>query len=204
VDLLDAVDRHIPVPPRILAEPFLMPIENVLAITGRGTVVTGAVERGSLRMGDQVEVVGLGPTVSSVVTGLEMFGKVLERAEAGDNAAVLLRGVKREQVQRGQVLALAGTVHPHRRFTAQIYVLTAAEGGRHTPFFGNYRPQFYFRTTDVMGALDIGEKSMVMPGDTVSVGVELGKPIAMDLGLGFAVREGQRTVAAGTVTALAD
>jgi len=204
VDLLDAVDRYVPVPPRVLAEPFLMPIESVLTITGRGTVVTGAVERGTLTLGTPVEVVGLGPTVASVVTGLEMFGKSLERAEAGDNAALLLRGVKRGEVQRGQVVAVPGSVAPHRRFTAHAYVLTTREGGRHTPFFANYRPQFYFRTTDVMGAVDLGATSMVMPGDTVDLAVELGKPVAMDVGLGFAVREGGRTVGAGTVTTLID
>ncbi|MFY1694539.1 elongation factor Tu [Solwaraspora sp. WMMA2101] len=204
VELLDAVDRYVPVPPRELGEPFLMPIENVLTISGRGTVVTGAVERGTLRLGDQVEVVGLGPTVSTVATGLETFGKSLDTAEAGDNAAVLLRGVKRDQVQRGQVVALPGSVTPHQRFTARLYVLTTAEGGRHTPFFANYRPQFYFRTTDVVGSVDLGDRTMAMPGDTVEVTVELGKPIAMDVGLGFAVREGGRTVAAGTVTALLD
>jgi elongation factor Tu len=204
VDLLDAVDRYVPVPPRELGEPFLMPIENVLTISGRGTVVTGAIERGTLRAGDPVEVVGLGPTLATVAIGLETFGRSLETAQAGDNAAVLLRGVKRDQVQRGQVVAVPGSVTPHRRFAAQLYALTTAEGGRHTPFFANYRPQFYFRTTDVVGAVDLGETSMVMPGDTVDLTVELGKPIAMDVGLGFAVREGGRTVAAGTVTALLD
>ncbi|MCW6004887.1 elongation factor Tu [Micromonospora sp. CPCC 205371] len=199
-DLLDAVDRYIPVPPRELGEPFLMPIENVLTISGRGTVVTGAVERGALRAGEPVEVVGLGPTLATVATGLETFGKSLERAEAGDNAAVLLRGVKRDQVQRGQVVALPGTVTPHTRFRARLYALTTAEGGRHTPFFGNYRPQFYFRTTDVPGSVDLGSVTMVMPGDTVDLEVALGKPVAMEVGLGFAVREGGHTVAAGTVT----
>ncbi|WFE29030.1 elongation factor Tu [Solwaraspora sp. WMMD791] len=204
VELLDAVDRYVPVPPRELGEPFLMPIENVLTISGRGTVVTGAVERGTLRLGDQVEVVGLGPTLSTVATGLETFGKSLDAAEAGDNAAVLLRGVKRDQVQRGQVVALPGSVTPHQRFTARLYVLTTAEGGRHTPFFANYRPQFYFRTTDVVGSVHLGDRTMAMPGDTVEVTVELGRPVAMDVGLGFAVREGGRTVAAGTVTTLLD
>jgi len=203
-DLLDAVDRYVPVPERFLAEPFLMPIEGVLTITGRGTVVTGAVERGTLQLNAPVEVVGLGPTRSSVVTGLEMFGRQLERAEAGDNAALLLRGVKRGDVQRGQVVALPGSVAPHRRFKAHIYALTTKEGGRHTPFFANYRPQFYFRTTDVMGSVDLGEVTMVMPGDTVDLTVELGKPIAMNAGLGFAIREGGRTVGAGTVTELLD
>jgi elongation factor Tu len=204
VELLDAVDRYVPVPARVLGEPFLMPIENVLTISGRGTVVTGAVERGTLGVGDPVEVVGLGPTLSTVATGLETFGKSLPSAQAGDDAAVLLRGVKREQVQRGQVVALPGSVTPHRRFRARLYALTAAEGGRHTPFFANYRPQFYFRTTDVVGAVELGDRSMVLPGDTVTLGVELGKPVAMDSGLGFAVREGGRTVAAGTVTEVLD
>jgi elongation factor Tu len=202
VDLLDAVDRYVPVPPRELDKPFLMPIENVLTISGRGTVVTGAVERGTLSVGSPVEVVGLGPTLSTVAIGLETFGKSLPSAQAGDDAAVLLRGVKRDQVQRGQVVALPGSVTPHRRFRARLYALTAAEGGRHTPFLGNYRPQFYFRTTDVVGAVDLGEAPMVRPGETVTLGVELGKPVAMEAGLGFAVREGGRTVAAGTVTEL--
>ncbi|MFE9202482.1 elongation factor Tu [Micromonospora sp. NPDC007230] len=204
VELLDAVDRYVPVPPRELGEPFLMPIENVLTISGRGTVVTGAVERGVLRVGGPVEVVGLGPTLSTVATGLETFGKSLATAEAGDNAAVLLRGVKRDQVQRGQVVALPGSVTPHQRFRARLYALTTAEGGRHTPFLANYRPQFYFRTTDVVGSVDLGDVTMVLPGDTVDLSVELGKPVAMDVGLGFAVREGGRTVAAGTVTELLD
>jgi len=204
MELLDAVDSYVPVPPRELGEPFLMPIESVLTISGRGTVVTGAVERGSLRLGDAVEVVGLGPTVASVAIGMETFGKSLQSAEAGDNAAVLLRGVKRDEVQRGQVLALPGTVRPHRRFRAQLHALTTAEGGRHTPFAADYRPQFYFRTTDVSGGIDLGEIQLVMPGDTVELGVELNKPVAMDVGLGFAVREGGHTVAAGTVTELLD
>jgi len=204
VDLLDAVDDYVPVPPRELGEPFLMPIENVLTISGRGTVVTGKVERGTLRVGEPVEVVGLGPTVGSVATGLEMFGKSLEQAEAGDNAAVLLRGVKREQVQRGQVVAVPGSVTPHRTFTATMYALTAAEGGRHTPFAADYRPQFYFHTTDVAGGMDLGDRDLVMPGDTLDVVVTLGKPIALEAGMGFAVREGNRTVAAGTVTGLLD
>jgi elongation factor Tu len=204
LELLAAVDDYVPVPDRELGEPFLMPIENVLTISGRGTVVTGAVERGSLRVGDAVEVVGLVPTVASVATGLETFGKSLERAEAGDNAAVLLRGVRRDDVRRGQVLALPGTVTPHRRFRATLHALTTAEGGRHTPFAADYRPQFYFRTTDVSGGIDLGGTSLVMPGDTVDLTVELGKPIAMETGLGFAVREGGKTVAAGTVTELLD
>jgi elongation factor Tu len=203
-DLLDAVDGYVPVPDRELREPFLMPIEGVMTISGRGTVVTGAVERGTLRVGDAVDVVGLVPTLSTVAIGLETFGKSLSEAEAGDNAAILLRGVKRDQVRRGQVLAVAGSVTPHRRFGARLYALTAGEGGRRTPFFANYRPQFYFRTTDVPGAVDLGEAAMVMPGDTVELTVELGKPVAMHIGIGFAVREGNRTVAAGTVIELLD
>ena len=204
VELLDAIDRYIPVPPRELGEPFLMPIENVMTISGRGTVVTGAVERGILRIGDPVEVIGLGPTLSTVATGLETFSKSLATAEAGDNAAVLLRGVKRDQVQRGQVVALPGSVTPHQRFRARLHTLTTTEGGRHTPFHANYRPQFYFRTTNMVGSIDLGDVTMILPGDTVDLSVKLGKPIAMDVGLGFAVREGGRTVAAGTVTELLD
>ena len=203
-DLLDAIDGYVPVPERELGEPFLMPIENVVTITGRGTVVTGAVERGSLKVGDAVEVVGLGATVTSTAIGLETFGKSLESADAGDNAAVLLRGVKRDEVRRGQVVALPGSVQPHRRFRANLHALSTAEGGRHTPFAADYRPQFYFRTTDVPGGIDLGEIALVMPGDTIELGVELEKPIAMNVGLGFAVREGGHTVAAGTVTELLD
>jgi len=204
VDLLDAVDRYLPVPERERGEPFLMPIENVYTISGRGTVVTGKVERGTLRLGEPVEVVGLGPTLAAVATGLEMFGKSLDTAEAGDNAAVLLRGIKREQVERGQVLSVPGSVTPHREFRATLYALTKEEGGRHTPFVGNYRPQFFFRTTDVPGRIDLGDVPMVMPGDSVEVSVHLGQDVAMDVGLGFAVREGGRTVAAGTVTEVLD
>jgi elongation factor Tu len=204
VQLLDAIDSYVPVPPRELGEPFLMPIENVLTISGRGTVVTGAVERGSLKLGDAVEVIGLGPTVASVAIGMETFGKSLASAEAGDNAAVLLRGVKRDEVRRGQVVALPGTVKPHRKFRAQLHALSTAEGGRHTPFAADYRPQFYFRTTDVSGGIDLGDIALVMPGDTIELVVELEKPIAMNTGLGFAVREGGHTVAAGTVTELLD
>ena len=204
VDLLDAVDRYLPAPERERGEPFLMPIENVYTISGRGTVVTGKVERGTLRLGEPVEVVGLGPTLAAVATGLEMFGKSLDTAEAGDNAAVLLRGIKREQVERGQVLSVPGSVTPHREFRATLYALTKEEGGRHTPFVGNYRPQFFFRTTDVPGRIDLGDVPMVMPGDSVEVSVHLGQDVAMDVGLGFAVREGGRTVAAGTVTEVLD
>ncbi|MEU0315703.1 elongation factor Tu [Nocardioides sp. NPDC006273] len=203
-DLLDAVDDYVAVPDRALGEPFLMPIENVVTITGRGTVVTGAVERGSLKVGDAVEIVGLGPTITSTAIGMETFGKSLESADAGDNAAVLLRGVKRDEVRRGQVVALPGSVRPHRRFRANLHALSTAEGGRHTPFAADYRPQFYLRTTDVPGGIDLGEIALVMPGDTIELGVELEKPIAMNVGLGFAVREGGHTVAAGTVTELLD
>ncbi|MGO1971381.1 MAG: elongation factor Tu [Propionibacteriaceae bacterium] len=202
--LLAAVDESVPVPERELGEPFLMPIENVITISGRGTVVTGAVERGVLRAGETVEAVGLGPTVTSVATGLETFGRTLPSIEAGDNAAVLLRGVRRDAVRRGQVLVAPGSVRPYRRFTARLYALTTAEGGRHTPFAADYRPQFFFRTTDVSGALDLGEVELVLPGDTVVVTVSLDKPVALEDGIGFAVREGGRTVAAGTVTALHD
>jgi elongation factor Tu len=203
--LLDAVDTYVPIPPREFGEPFLMPIENVLSISGRGTVVTGKVERGTLRVGETVEVIGLGPTVTSVATGLETFGKTLETAQAGDNAAVLLRGVKREQIQRGQVVAAAGSLRPHRVFQARMYVLSTAEGGRRTPFGADYRPQFYLHTTDVAGGIDFGDRDLVLPGDTLeSVTVRLGKEVALEPGTGFAVREGNRTVAAGTVTAVLD
>ena len=204
VELLDAVDRYVPVPPRILEAPFLMPVENVLTITGRGTVVTGAVEQGVLRVGEPVEVVGSGPVLTSVATGIETFGKPLDRAEAGDNAALLLRGIRRGEVERGQVVCLPDSVRPYQRFRGRVYALTAAEGGRHTPFRSNYRPQFFFRTTDVMGAIDLGELTQVAPGDTVDLAVALGHAVAMNVGLGFAIREGNRTVAAGTVTELGD
>jgi elongation factor Tu len=203
-ELLDAVDSYVPTPDRELGEPFLMPIENVLTISGRGTVVTGAVERGKLLVGEAVEVVGLGPTVVSTAIGMETFGKSLESAEAGDNAAILLRGVKRDEVRRGQVVALPGSVTPHRKFRATLHALSTAEGGRHSPFGAEYRPQFYIRTTDVDGGIDLGEIALVMPGDTIELGVELAKPVALNVGLGFAVREGGHTVAAGTVTELLD
>jgi elongation factor Tu len=208
-DLLDAVDEAIPLPERLLDRPFLMPVESVLTITGRGTVVTGKVEQGTIRLGQPVEVLGLGPTVESVCTGLEMFGRHLHTAEAGDNAAMLLRGVRRGDVRRGQVVAEPRTVRPCRAFAAQIYALTSEEGGRHTPFFSNYRPQFYFRTANVVGTVDLGSADqgsdrMVMPGDTAEITVELGQPVAINAGQDFAIREGGRTVAAGTVTALRD
>lgn len=198
VSLLEAVDSHVPVPQRDLSGPFLMPIENVLTITGRGTVVTGAVERGVLGLGDAVEVIGLGAAVTSVATGIETFGKPMQQAQAGDNAAVLLRGVKRGEVRRGQVLALPGSVAPHTRFRASVYLLSHAEGGRHTGIASNYRPQFHFRTGDVVGVVEL-DRTPAMPGDTVEVTVELGKAVAMDTGLGFAIREGGKTVGAGTV-----
>ncbi|MET9631483.1 elongation factor Tu [Lentzea sp. NPDC006480] len=198
VRLLEAVDEHVPVPDRDLSGPFLMPIENVMTITGRGTVVTGAVERGVLGLGDQVEVIGLGSPVTSVATGIETFGKPMQQAQAGDNAAVLLRGVKRGEVRRGQVLALPGSVAPHTRFRASVYLLSHAEGGRHTGIASNYRPQFHFRTGDVVGVVEL-DRTLALPGDTVEVTVELGKAVAMDTGLGFAIREGGKTVGAGTV-----
>jgi elongation factor Tu len=198
VSLLEAVDTHVPVPQRDLTGPFLMPIENVMTITGRGTVVTGAVERGVLGLGDAVEVIGLGSPVTSVATGIETFGKPMQQAQAGDNAAVLLRGVKRGEVRRGQVLALPGSVAPHTRFRASVYLLSAAEGGRHTGIASNYRPQFHFRTGDVVGVVEL-DRTLALPGDTVEVTVELGKAVAMDTGLGFAIREGGKTVGAGTV-----
>jgi elongation factor Tu len=203
-DLLAAVDAYVPVPARILDRPFLMPIENMLTITGRGTVVTGVVEQGTLRVGEHVEVVGLGETLATVATGLETFGQAMDHAEAGDNAAVLLRGVRRDQVRRGQVVVAPGAIRPHTRFEAEVYVLGAEEGGRSRPFFTGYRPQFHIRTTDVVGDVDLGEGGMALPGDTVTMTVELGRPVALEEGLGFAIREGGRTVGAGTVTALPD
>ncbi|MDL5200232.1 elongation factor Tu [Streptomyces sp. ALI-76-A] len=199
--LLDAVDTYVPMPERYLDAPFLLPVENVLTITGRGTVVTGAVERGTVRVGDRVEV--LGADVETVVTGLETFGKPMEEAQAGDNVALLLRGVPRDSVRRGQVVAAPGSVVPSRRFTARVYVLTAREGGRTTPVSTGYRPQFYLRTADVVGVLDLGEAAVARPGDTVAVTVELGRDLPLEPGLGFAIREGGRTVGAGTVTAVA-
>ena len=200
-ELMDAVDEWIPTPERDNTKPFLMSIEDVFTITGRGTVVTGRVERGELKLNDEVEIVGLKDTQKTVVTGIEMFRKQLDFAEAGDNAGVLLRGISREQVQRGQVLANPGTVTPHTKFEAQVYVLSKEEGGRHTPFFSNYRPQFYFRTTDVTGVVTLPEGTeMVMPGDNVNMSVELIAPIAIENGTKFSIREGGRTVGAGTVT----
>src|SRR5271169_2231450 len=201
MELMDAVDTFIPEPVRATDKPFLMSIEDVMSITGRGTVVTGKVEQGVVKVGDEVEIVGLRPTTKTVVTGIEMFRKLLDQGQAGDNLGALLRGTKKEEVERGQVLCKPGTITPHTNFEAAVYVLTKEEGGRHKPFFTNYRPQFYFRTTDVTGTIALPEGTeMVMPGDTTGMTVELGKPIAMDEGLRFAMREGGRTVASGTVS----
>ena len=203
LELMDAVDTWIETPARDTDKPFLMPIEDVFTITGRGTVVTGRVERGQLKLNDEVEIVGIKPTRKSVVTGIEMFRKQLDYAEAGDNAGVLLRGVNREDVERGQVLAKPGSVTPHTKFKAQVYVLSKEEGGRHTPFFSNYRPQFYFRTTDVTGVIELPEGTeMVMPGDNVEMTVELIAPIAIENGTKFSIREGGRTVGSGKVATI--
>ena len=201
MELMDAVDNWIETPVRDTDKPFLMPIEDVFTITGRGTVVTGRVERGKLNLNDEVEIVGLKPTKKSVVTGIEMFHKQLDYAEAGDNAGVLLRGISREDVERGQVLSKPGSVTPHTKFKASVYVLSKEEGGRHTPFMTNYRPQFYFRTTDVTGVIELPEGvEMVMPGDNVEMTVELIAPIAIENGTKFSIREGGRTVGAGNVS----
>jgi len=199
--LLDAIDEYIPEPERPTDKPFLMPVEDVFSISGRGTVVTGRVERGIIKTGQEVEIVGLKDTQKTVVTGVEMFRKILDEGRAGDNVGLLLRGTKREEVERGQVVAIPGSITPHKKFKAEIYVLTKEEGGRHTPFFKGYRPQFYFRTTDVTGVLNLPENvEMVMPGDNVTADIELITPIAMEKELRFAVREGGRTVGAGVVT----
>ncbi|MCB8880768.1 elongation factor Tu [Acidisoma cellulosilytica] len=201
--LMDTVDSYIPQPERPKDRPFLMPIEDVFSISGRGTVVTGRIERGILKVGDEVEIVGIKNTVKTICTGVEMFRKLLDQGEAGDNIGALLRGTKREDVERGQVLAAPGSITPHTKFKAEAYILTKEEGGRHTPFFTNYRPQFYFRTTDVTGVVSLPEGTeMVMPGDNVSMDVELIAPIAMDDGLRFAIREGGRTVGAGVVASV--
>ncbi len=201
--LMDAVDTYIPQPERAKDKPFLMPIEDVFSISGRGTVVTGRIERGVVNVGEEVEIVGIKETMKTVCTGVEMFRKLLDTGEAGDNVGVLLRGTKREEVERGQVLSKPGSITPHTKFKAEAYILTKDEGGRHTPFFTNYRPQFYFRTTDVTGVVSLPEGTeMVMPGDNVSMEVELIAPIAMDEGLRFAIREGGRTVGAGVVASV--
>jgi elongation factor Tu len=200
-ELMDAIDSYIPVPKRDIDKPYLMPIEDVFSIAGRGTVVTGRIERGIVKVSDEIEIVGIKPTQKTVVTGVEMFLKLLDSGEAGDNVGVLLRGIKKEEVERGMVLAKPGSITPHTKFKAEAYVLTKEEGGRHTPFFKGYRPQFYFRTTDVTGVVTLGEGvEMVMPGDNMSCSVELITPIAMDKELRFAIREGGRTVGAGVIT----
>ena len=197
---MEAVDGYVPQPERPKEQPFLMPIEDVFSISGRGTVVTGRIERGVVKVGDEVSIVGMKETLQTVCTGVEMFRKLLDQGEAGDNVGVLLRGTKRDEVERGQVLSHPGTITPHTRFEAETYILTKDEGGRHTPFFSNYRPQFYFRTTDVTGTIALPSGTeMVMPGDNVNMKVELIAPIAMDEGLRFAIREGGRTVGAGVV-----
>jgi elongation factor Tu len=199
--LADALDSYIPQPKRALDGPFLMPVEDVFSISGRGTVVTGRVERGIVKVGDEIEIVGLKPTIKTVCTGVEMFRKLLDQGQAGDNIGVLLRGTKREEVERGQVLAKPGSITPHTKFSAEVYVLSKEEGGRHTPFFNGYRPQFYFRTTDVTGAVELpAGTEMVMPGDNIGITVTLIVPIAMEEGLRFAIREGGRTVGAGVVS----
>jgi elongation factor Tu len=201
VKLVEEMDRYIPLPKRDVDQPFLMPIEDVFSISGRGTVVTGRVERGKVRVGEEVEIVGLRPTQKTTCTGVEMFRKLLDEGVAGDNIGVLLRGTKRDEVERGQVLSRPGSITPHTKFEAEVYVLSKEEGGRHTPFFSGYRPQFYFRTTDVTGAVDLPEGvEMVMPGDNVKITASLIAPIAMEEGLRFAIREGGRTVGAGVVS----
>ena len=203
VELMEQVDSYVPQPDRPKDQPFLMPIEDVFSISGRGTVVTGRVEAGVVNVGDEIEIVGIKETTKTVCTGVEMFRKLLDQGEAGDNIGVLLRGTKREEVERGQVLAAPGSITPHTKFTAEAYILTKEEGGRHTPFFTNYRPQFYFRTTDVTGTVALPDGTeMVMPGDNISMTVELIQPIAMDQGLRFAIREGGRTVGAGVVASI--
>jgi elongation factor Tu len=199
--LADALDTFIPTPDRAIDGAFLMPVEDVFSISGRGTVVTGRIERGIVKVGEEIEIIGIKPTLKSTCTGVEMFRKLLDQGQAGDNVGILLRGTKREEVERGQVLAKPGSITPHTHFTAQVYILGKDEGGRHTPFFNNYRPQFYFRTTDVTGSIELPkDKEMVMPGDNVEITVKLIAPIAMDEGLRFAIREGGRTVGSGVVS----
>ncbi len=201
IELMDAVDSYIPLPERAIDKPFLMPVEDIFSISGRGTVVTGRIERGVVKVGEEVEIIGIRPTQKKVVTGVEMFRKLLDQGQAGDNVGLLLRGVERKDVERGQVLAKPGSITPHTKFKAEVYILTKEEGGRHTPFFNGYRPQFYFRTTDVTGTAQLAEGAeMVMPGDNTSLTINLIAPIAMEKGLRFAIREGGRTVGAGTVT----
>ena len=201
IELMDAVDSYIPLPERAIDKPFLMPVEDIFSISGRGTVVTGRIERGVVKVGEEVEIIGIRATQKKVVTGVEMFRKLLDQGQAGDNVGLLLRGVERKDVERGQVLAKPGSITPHTKFKAEVYILTKEEGGRHTPFFNGYRPQFYFRTTDVTGTAQLAEGAeMVMPGDNTSLTINLIAPIAMEKGLRFAIREGGRTVGAGTVT----
>ena len=205
LELMKAVDEHIPTPTRVKDKPFLMPVEDVFSISGRGTVVTGRVEQGIIKVGEEVEIVGIRPTIKTIVTGVEMFRKLLDQGEAGDNIGALLRGTKREEIERGQVLAAPGSIKPHTKFKAEAYVLTKDEGGRHTPFFTNYRPQFYFRTTDVTGVVHLPTGvEMVMPGDNITMDIELICPVAMDPGLRFAIREGGRTVGAGVVSSIVE
>jgi elongation factor Tu len=203
--LAEALDSYIPTPKREIDKPFLMPVEDVFSISGRGTVVTGRIERGIVKVGDEIEIVGIKPTTKTVCTGVEMFRKLLDEGQAGDNVGILLRGTKREEVERGQVLAKPGSITPHKKFECEVYVLSKEEGGRHTPFFNNYRPQFYFRTTDVTGAVELPKGTeMVMPGDNVKMVVTLITPIAMEQGLRFAIREGGKTVGAGVVAKIVE
>src|ERR671930_589377 len=204
-ELMAAVDKYVPLPQREVDKPFLMPIEDIFSISGRGTVVTGRIERGKVKVGEEMEIVGFRPTFKTVITGVEMFKKLLDEGQAGDNVGLLLRGTKKEEVERGQVVAKPGSITPHTKFKAEVYVLTKEEGGRHTPFFKGYRPQFYFRTTDVTGSAELPEGvEMVMPGDNVSLAIELITPVALEKGLRFAIREGGRTVGAGTVAEIID
>jgi elongation factor Tu len=204
-ELMEAVDRYVPIPQREIDKPFLMPIEDIFSISGRGTVVTGRVERGRVHVGSEMEIVGIRPTFKRVVTGVEMFKKLLDEGQAGDNIGLLLRGTDKDEVARGQVVAQPGSITPHKKFKAEVYILTKEEGGRHTPFFSGYRPQFYFRTTDVTGVVSLPEGTeMVMPGDNVSMSVELITPIAMEKGLRFAIREGGRTVGAGAIAEISE
>jgi elongation factor Tu len=201
MELMDAVDTYIPIPERVIDKPFLMPVEDIFSISGRGTVVTGRIERGIVKVGEEIEIVGIRPTIKKVVTGVEMFRKLLDQGQAGDNVGLLLRGVERKDVERGQVCAKPGSITPHTKFKGEVYILTKEEGGRHTPFFNGYRPQFYFRTTDITGVASLAEGAeMIMPGDNTSLTIQLIHPIAMEKGLRFAIREGGRTVGAGTVT----
>jgi elongation factor Tu len=201
LELMEAVDRYVPIPKREIEKPFLMPVEDIFSISGRGTVATGRIERGKVKVGDEMEIVGIRPTVKRVITGVEMFRKLLDAGEAGDNVGLLLRGTEKDEVERGQVIAAPGSITPHTKFKAEVYILTKEEGGRHTPFFNGYRPQFYFRTTDVTGVAGLPEGTeMVIPGDNTNLTIELITPIAMEKGLRFAIREGGRTVGAGTIT----